>query len=385
MRRYHLIFPILLIFFLFFIPVLQAQNQAPPEWAECAACHTIGKGKLIGPDLKGVTERMDEKWIYNFIRSSQTMVKNGDPDAVKLFNEYNKVPMPDHKNFTDAQIKGLLEYIKNYKEEAVSQPSAQEQPSDTAAKVTESERLREVHDQYGPGNTKPTFLVFFILLLLALFDLAVTKFVKARFIHIIIILVSIFIIGNIAYLEAKELGRQQGYSPDQPINFSHKVHAGQAQIPCLYCHSTAMESKSAGIPGVNVCMNCHNVIKKGKNTGEAEIAKVIASWNDKKPIEWIKVDNLPDHVFFSHAQHVNAGKRQCQECHGKVQEMDRIVQVEDLAMGWCLDCHRRTNVQFTENPFYRKYEKLNEELKEGKRTGVKVSEVGGTNCQQCHY
>ena len=384
MRRYNLIYPFLIIFILLLIADLQAQNQAPPEWAECAACHTIGKGKLIGPDLKGISERMDEKWIYSFIRSSQTMVKNGDPDAVKLFNEY-KIPMPDHLNFTDAQIKGLLDYIKNYKEETVSQPAAGEKPAGTTVTETESEGLRAVRDEYGPGNTQPTFYVFLFLLLLALFDLVVTKFVKAHFIHIIIILVSVFILGNIVYLEAKELGRQQGYSPDQPIKFSHKVHAGQAQIPCLYCHSTAMESKSAGIPGVNVCMNCHNVIKKGAKTGETEIAKVIDAWNNKKPIEWIKVDNLPDHVFFSHAQHVNAGKRQCQECHGKVQEMDRIVQVEDLAMGWCLNCHRKTNVQFTENPFYRKYEKLNEEFNAGQRTKVTVSDIGGTNCQACHY
>ena len=146
-----------------------------------------------------------------------------------------------------------------------------------------------------------------------------------------------------------------------------------------------MESKSAGIPGTNVCMNCHNVVKKGKITGEVEIAKVLDSWNTKKPIEWIKVHNLPDHVWFSHAQHVNVGKRQCQECHGKVEEMDRVVQVESLGMGWCIDCHRNTNVQFKENEFYKEFAKYHEEMNAGLRSRVTVDDIGGNNCQTCHY
>ena len=104
-----------------------------------------------------------------------------------------------------------------------------------------------------------------------------------------------------------------------------------------------------------------------------------------KPIEWVRVHNLPDHVWFSHAQHVNAGKRDCQECHGPVEEMDRIVQVENLGMGWCIHCHRNTEVQFKENGFYKEYVRFHEEINAGKRSRVTVDDIGGNNCQTCHY
>jgi hypothetical protein len=383
--RNSLHFVSLFFFFLFNSSVIVAQNQPPAEFTVCSACHTIGKGKLIGPDLKGVNDRHDEAWLLSFIKSSQTMVKNGDPVAVKLFEENNKIPMPDN-NLADDQIRGILSYIKNYNEAAVSSTETTQQIDKTVESKLDEESSLKMHKQrFGPGNTQPTFIVFLLLFIFAIIDLVFTKIIKANFIHIIIILVCVFVLGEIVYFEAKALGRQQGYSPDQPVWFSHKVHAGQNKINCIYCHSTAMESKSAGIPGTNVCMNCHNVVKKGKITGEVEIAKVLDSWNTKKPIEWIRVHNLPDHVWFSHAQHVNVGKRQCQECHGKVEEMDRIVQVESLGMGWCIDCHRNTNVQFKENEFYKEFAKYHEEMNAGLRSRVTVDDIGGNNCQTCHY
>jgi mono/diheme cytochrome c family protein len=383
--RHSLHFIVRFVFFLFISSAILAQNQPPAEFAVCAACHTIGKGKLVGPDLKGVNDRHDEAWLLSFIKASQTMVKNGDPVAVKLFEENNKIPMPDN-NLTDDQIRGILSYIKNYDEAAVNAAETDQKTDKTVESKVEEESSLKMHNKiYGPGNTRPTFIVFLVLFILALIDLAFTKVIKATFIHIIIILVSIFVVSEIVYVEAKALGRQQGYSPDQPVWFSHKVHAGQNKIDCLYCHSSAMDSKSAGIPGTSVCMNCHNVVKKGKITGESEIAKVIESWNTKKPVEWVRVHNLPDHVWFSHAQHVNVGKRQCQECHGKVEEVDRIVQVESLGMGWCIDCHRKTSVQFKENKFYREFAKYDDEMNAGTRSRVNVDDIGGNNCQLCHY
>ncbi len=386
MRKRIVLLPVLFLSFYLFVQSSLAQNTAPPEWAVCAACHTIGKGKLIGPDLKGITERHDEAWLYSFIRSSQTMIKNVDEEAIKVFEEYNKIPMPDN-DFTDEQIAALLTYIENYDEtaEAVAvEPDLAGEAMDEHH-GTESHTVKVHKTVYGPGNTQPVVIVFAILLFLAIVDLVITRIIRARFIHIIIILVSLFVLGEITYVEAKALGRQEGYSPDQPVWFSHKVHAGQNKIDCLYCHHTATESKSAGIPGTHVCMNCHNVVKTGKITGTEEIAKVIDSWNTGKPIEWVRVHNLPDHVFFSHAQHVNAGKRECQECHGPVEEMDRIVQVGNLSMGWCIHCHRNTPVQFSENGFYQEYIRFHEEMKEGKRTYVTVDDIGGNNCQTCHY
>ena len=388
MRKSIILIPVLLLCFSFVYQTLLAQNQAPPEWQGCAACHTIGKGKLIGPDLKGVTERRDREWLYSFIRSSQTMVKNGDPTAVKLFEEFNKIPMPDN-DFTDEQIEGILTYIENYDPSAAATGTATTQQTEeshaTDSEFEEAAPGLKGHTKYGPGNTQPTFIIFLILIFVALIDLAFTKIVSARFIHIIVILVSVFVLGEIVYVEAKALGRQQGYSPDQPVWFSHKVHAGQNKIDCLYCHHTAMESKSAGIPSLDVCMNCHNVVKNGKQTGTEEIAKVVDAYNNGESIEWVRVHNLPDHVWFSHAQHVNAGQRECQECHGPVESMDRIVQVQSLGMGWCINCHRSSEVKFEENNFYKEYVNFREQMEAGKRRRVTVDDIGGNNCQVCHY
>jgi len=385
MKRNYTIIPVFVLFSLLFTFNLTAQNTAPAEWATCGACHTIGKGRLVGPDLKGITEKRDEAWLISFIRASQTMVKAGDAEAVKIFDEY-KIPMPDN-NLTDEQIKGILNYIKNYKEAPKAKPKKEEK----AAGASETEghdgtSSLETHEvTYGAGNTRTVFIVFLILFFFSLIDLGLTKIIRAKFIHYIIILTSLFIIGEIVYVEAAALGRQQGYSPDQPIWFSHKVHAGQNQIDCEYCHSTVNESRHAGIPSTAVCMNCHNVVKSGTQTGEVEIKKLLDSWENKQAIEWVQVHNLPDHVYFNHAQHVNAGKRECEECHGLVEEMDRVAQVEDLSMGWCLDCHRTTMVQFEENNYYDSFLELHEKLKSGEKGVITVEDIGGTDCSACHY
>lgn len=209
-----------------------------------------------------------------------------------------------------------------------------------------------------------------------------------------------------------EMGRQQNYMPEQPIFYSHKVHAGVNQINCLYCHAGAEKSKHAMVPSTNVCMNCHKQINEytgdplftadGKEVnGTAEIHKLYeyAGWNPEKkdynrdaegnilakPIEWVKIHNLPDHVYFNHSQHVAVGEVACQRCHGGIQEMDEVYQFSSLSMGWCINCHRETEVQFADNNYYSIFEKYHEEIKSGKRTGVTVADIGGTECQKCHY
>lgn len=356
-------------------------NDGATLFQPCAACHKIGGGKLIGPDLQGVTERRDRDWLIRFIRNSQEMVQAGDPIAVKLFEEHNKIPMPP-ANLTDEQIGIVLEYIKNY------------DPNQAAAQVTTAVATEETTPAENGffEDTKDhkrqywtSFLISLILTLVALFDLFVTKLIKAKFIHIIVVLISLFVMAEITYVEAKNLGRQPGYAPDQPILFSHKVHAGDNKIDCKYCHTSVMKSKHAGIPSVNVCMNCHNVVRQGRNSGTAEIEKIYKAIETGKPIEWIRVHNLPDHTYFNHAQHVNAGKVECESCHGDVKSMDRIKQVQMLSMGWCIECHRTTEVQFTDNAYYQKFTRLHEELKSGQRKKVTVDDVGGTECSKCHY
>lgn len=371
------------ILFLISSTFTQTQAQEGKEYfTVCAACHTIGGSKLIGPDLAGVSERQDEVWLIKFIQNSQAMVQAGDEIAVKLFAEYNNIPMPPN-NLTDDQVRTLLSYIKNFKEGGAPSETVEEviaEQDHATENIFEPAYVRNANSR----NYGTTFFIALILFILALADLIVTRLIKAKFVHVIVLLITVFIMGEVIVIEAQGLGRQQYYEPEQPIAFSHKVHAGQNKIDCFYCHTTAKESLHAGIPSAQLCMNCHSVVKSGTITGTAEIAKIYQAIETQTPIEWIKVHNVPDHVYFSHAQHVEVGKVSCTECHGPIETMDRVMQVSDLGMGWCIDCHRTTEVQFTNN-FYKDYAKLHEEINSGKRSKITVDLIGGDDCQKCHY
>jgi cytochrome c2 len=379
-RKHFVLLATLLLFITSINTQLQAQ-EGKDMFAVCAACHTIGGGRLIGPDLAEVTERRDEAWLIKFIQNSQEMIQSGDEDAVALFAEYNNIPMPPN-NLTDDEVRTLLSYIKNF--DASAETKTEAAPVEESHSATESYTEPTYLRKANARNYGTTFFIALILFILALADLIVTRFIKAKFVHVILILITVFIMGEIVVIEAQGLGRQQYYEPEQPIAFSHKVHAGQNKIDCMYCHTTANESMHAGIPSTQLCMNCHSVVKSGKTTGTEEIAKIYASLESQTPIEWIKVHNLPDHVFFSHAQHVEVGQLDCNECHGPIETMDRVMQVNDLSMGWCIDCHRTKEVQFTNN-FYKDYAKLHEEINAGKRSKVTVDQIGGDDCQKCHY
>lgn len=247
---------------------------------------------------------------------------------------------------------------------------------------------------YKEGGIKPKpvidrlllFIGLLMLLLLPVFDLLVTKKIKYKIIHLVLIFGSLFFITKIIVLDAIALGRQKTYQPLQPVKFSHKVHAGINRTECLYCHHTAEYGKSAGIPSLNVCWNCHAIVREGTNSGKFEINKIVLAYEQTgKPFQWIRIHNLPDHVFFSHAQHVGSGKLDCEECHGTVEEMDVIYQNSDLSMGWCLDCHRTHKVQFMENEYYTIYKEYHEKIKAGEMDSVLVENIGGTDCQRCHY
>jgi hypothetical protein len=229
------------------------------------------------------------------------------------------------------------------------------------------------------------FIIASILFLFSIIDITISKRLKRRWINYVILLTTTIFITNTLVVNALSLGRSRDYSPTQPVKFSHAVHAGQNGTDCIYCHSSAPFSKSAGIPPVNVCMNCHLMVRNGTRSGVFEISKIISSYENKKPFEWIKVHNLPDHVFFSHAQHVTAGGVNCTECHGNVKEMNVIKQISDLSMGWCINCHRTKKIDFHDNQFYSQYRDLAEKLKKGEIDSVTVSMVGGRECMKCHY
>lgn len=241
-------------------------------------------------------------------------------------------------------------------------------------------------------ETKPKvnnlILFFFLgaLITMALIDLFFTKKIKYKLIPILIFFFAFGYQIKMLAKGAEDLGRKQHYEPTQPIKFSHKVHATDNKIDCRYCHTTVDDSKSAGIPPVNLCMNCHVIVREGTNSGKFEINKIHAAIDNNTPIEWIRIHHLPDHVYFNHAQHVNVGKRECQECHGLVEEMHVVKQVEDLSMGWCLDCHDKTAVDFRSNSYYSNgFKNLHEELATGVRDSVSVTDIGGRECARCHY
>jgi hypothetical protein len=229
------------------------------------------------------------------------------------------------------------------------------------------------------------FIIASILLLISGTDLIVLKKLKKRWIgYIIVAITSVFITYTLA-INALAVGRSQDYSPVQPVKFSHAVHAGQNGTECIYCHSSAQISKTAGIPPLNVCMNCHLIVRNGTRSGAFEISKIISANENRTPIKWIKIHNLPDHVFFSHAQHVGAGRVGCTECHGNVNEMNVVKQVSDLSMGWCLNCHKTRKLDVYNNKFYSQYTSLVEKMKKGAVDSVTVAMVGGRECMKCHY
>jgi cytochrome c551/c552 len=391
-----------------------AQNGQALFSANCASCHAVHKD-LTGPALAGVEERWgDKKKLHAWIRNNQAFLKTGDKYANDLYNQWNKTAMNLFPNLSDAEIDAILAYIKS-----VPNP-ADAKPKDGPGGAAES-----------GDNTLLFGILTLILAVVALILLQVNSNLKKladdkegapalepvpfwrNKTYIALVAVVLFCVGGyITVTGAIGLGRSPGYKPDQPIYFSHKVHAGTNQISCLYCHGGAQEGKHANIPSVNICMNCHMAINEysGKDklikedgtelNGTGEIQKlykyagfnpaVSKVWdpNKAKPMEWNKVHNLPDHVYFNHSQHIKAGKVQCQTCHGEIQKMDVAQQFADLSMGWCVNCHRTTQVQFKDNGFYSIYQKFHDDLKNGRidsTKGITVEKIGGTECQKCHY
>jgi hypothetical protein len=309
------------------------------------------------------------------VRESDTL--NWNPDANEISKKYQSKSAGDLNSVLLKPVgKKLSEVHKEFK---IS-------PEDVVMIKGYMDRLADT----GLIPNKPVitnlllFIIASFLFLFSMTDLIISKIVKRSWINYVILLSTGIFITYTLFVDGIALGRSPGYSPLQPVKFSHAVHAGQNKTDCIYCHSSAKTSKSAGIPPENICMNCHMVVRNGTRSGVNEISKVISAYENMKPIEWIKVHNLPDHVFFSHAQHVSAGGVACQECHGRVEEMDVIRQEKDLSMGWCINCHRTKNINF-QNKFYTEYKDLGDKFHKGEIDTVTVSMVGGIECMKCHY
>jgi mono/diheme cytochrome c family protein len=427
--------------------------------ANCASCHNKNmKDDLTGPALAGTEERWSaypRKDLYAWIRNSQALIATGHPRANELWAKWKPTLMNNFPGLTDDQIESILLYIND--------PGGPKPPPEDPNKVSAEE---EGLPWMFIGLAGVLLLLAFALMRIVnnlanvarvkdgqapvektAYELLTTKGAIA-----FLVFATTLIFGYKAVDNATKMGREQGYKPDQPINFSHKIHAGINKIDCQYCHDTARRSKHSGIPGANTCMNCHTAVKKGTISGTSEITKIYASigydpiagkyvdnydnWSEKQiedlykkwigqeymtansltaldengksvvesqwdgivkalkndsngkiqgPIEWVRIHNLPDHAYFNHAQHVAIGQVECQKCHGKVEEMDIVYQYSTLGMGWCINCHRETEVKFKDNDYYKQYERYHNELKAGTREKVTVEDIGGLECQKCHY
>ena len=411
-------FAFIIVLLLCNVPAMAAPDGKALFMSNCASCHNPLKD-ATGPALQNIDKTFPTKeWGYNWIHNSAKLIASGDKTAVDIFNKFNKTAMTAFPQLSTEEIDAILKYVDEYKAPVPAAPAAaagggQESADSNGWLYTvitlsllvlvvilwrANQGLRRVaNEKEGLQNEKEI-------------PLYRSKLVIAIVAILIFILAGYWLVNG-----AVNEGRQQNYQPLQPIFYSHKVHAGINQVNCLYCHAGAEKSRQAMIPSSNVCMNCHKQINaysgetdhplttlEGKHINGTEQIQLLykyAGWDPAKkdynrdangnilatPIQWVKIHNLPDHVYFNHSQHVKVGKVQCQQCHGNIEQMDEVYQFAALSMGWCINCHRQTNVQFTNNNYYSIFEKYQAELKSGKRTGVTEAEMGGTECQKCHY
>jgi mono/diheme cytochrome c family protein len=395
----------------------------------CASCHKVD-AKMTGPALKGAKAKWEGKGdIYAWVKNSQAYLKTGNPMAVAIWEEYKPVIMTPVA-ISNEEIDAIFHYVDNYAPPQPKQPAVADGGGAAAA------------DQ---GSNNWLWLVVLALLFLIVglslsgvkrsLENAVseaegkgplpdtTRMQRIRawmwehkvftsFIGLFIFVWIILRLWDAAWVIGVYGGDEvPHYKPEQPILFNHTLHAGKVDagnlgINCQYCHSSVEKSKHAGIPSTNVCMNCHKAVNQGRSeAGTKEIQKIYAhaGWDPEKgqytgkeePVRWVKVHNLPDHAFFSHATHVAVGKIECQTCHGPIDEkMDVAEQWSPLTMGWCIDCHNKTEVKMAGNGYYdevmarlKNDEKLgHRELKQYLEDGkITVKELGGWECVKCHY
>jgi len=379
----------------------------------CASCHKLDR-KLIGPALAGVTERRENDWLKAWIKNNAALRASGDRDAIAIFNEYNGSVMSAFPQLSDSQIDDILYYTDVGDPKPVVAPGA----------VVSS----------GSQNEAPGWLLYILAAIIVSAFLIIAALLKTiselkgapktpgslgalkevwagiqqnTFLHVVGTIFALLMTAYLGFGTLFSVGVDQGYQPVQPIAFSHKIHAGENKVDCQYCHSSAKHSKHSGIPSVNVCMNCHKNIAEvaegteveyngvilRKNELDKEIQKIYdaAGWDaenleytgETKPIKWVRIHNLPDHVNFVHAQHVTVAGVDCKQCHGPVEEMDEMYQYSPLTMGWCIDCHRETNVDLKGNPYY---EKIHKQLAEKYGTKeVTIAQLGGIECGKCHH
>ncbi|RVT78491.1 c-type cytochrome [Flavobacterium sufflavum] len=383
--------------------------------SNCAACHKLD-AKSTGPALRGVAEKHDMAWIYKWVHNSSEVIKSGDAAAVKLFEENNKSVMTPFPQLSEADIDNIIAYTSEPKAEPAAAAGGAATPPGANVEGTGS------NNNVILGVLALVLVVLVVMLFMV--NNVLRKVAKANGIEVapkaectpiwkafvknqfLVLVSSIFLLlasGYFVYGFLMQVGVDQDYQPIQPIHYSHKIHAGDNEINCKYCHSAARVSKNAGIPSLNVCMNCHkNISEVAETTATAEYSKAFydaqiqklydaVGWDKttqsytgkQQPVKWVRIHNLPDFVYFNHSQHVTVAGIECQTCHGPVETYEIQKQFAPLTMGWCVNCHRKTEVKMEGNGYYTK---IHEEL--SKKYGVdKLTEaqMGGLECGKCHY
>jgi mono/diheme cytochrome c family protein len=407
-------------FFLFSVTTVSAfegdaSNGKKLFKSNCASCHKLDK-KLVGPALTGVTDKYSEEWLLSWIRNNAELRASGDEDAIAIFEEYNGSVMSAFPALSDQDIFDILQYTIEGDKKVI--PGGGDIAGGTTVVVEGKNYDSEITIGLG-------ILLFLMVMLLARMKNTL-RLVQGKdpvsildeagwfwgrlinnkgFVTVSTVVITVAFLSQL-YGWMMGVGMEQNYQPEQPIAFSHALHAGENQIDCNYCHSSARHSKHSGIPSANVCMNCHMYVDGSEITDDAgnlkydgegspEIAKIYAAigWDsenreyiedyEQQPIKWVRIHNLPDLAYFNHSQHVNAAQLECQECHGPVETMEEVYQYSELTMGWCINCHRETEVQFNKNEYYQDF---HEELTE-KYHGEKITaeKIGGLECGKCHY
>jgi mono/diheme cytochrome c family protein len=376
----------------------------------CTVCHAVDR-KVVGPALMNVYERRDLSWIIPFVQNSQKVIGSGDAYAVALYNEYNKTQMNNFDYLTPEEITAVVAYIKHETENPTATASATDAAA-TDGQVADDGK-GSLPSEYLTAIVVGLLVVLVIILgVLILIISVLTKYLKEKkqlgedgqelvnqkfdlakfFTSSGFLGLVVFLFASLAFKTvidgAYSIGIQKDYQPQQPIAFSHALHAGQYEIDCNYCHTGVTKSKNANIPSANICMNCHTEIL----VESPEIAKIHNALDydrttrtygpNQKPIEWVRIHNLPDLVYFNHSQHVKVGGIECQTCHGEIQEMAVVKQSAPLTMGWCIDCHRKTDVNTLGNEYYDDLVELHEATNKEK---MKVKDIGGLECVKCHY
>lgn len=389
--------------------------------ANCAACHQLDK-KMTGPALRNVETRLaesqglDKEWLYAWIKNSAGLIKSGDAYANKIYNEYGGAAMTAFPQLSNEDIDNILAYTAEV-------PAAAPAATATATSTGSTTPTGGISNQIILG----ALAILFVLLAAGLYVVNKTlrrfamaqdidlpeetktkplwkSFIQNQFLMLVMAIFFLLASAYFVYGYLMQIGIDQGYQPVQPIHYSHRIHAGDNGIDCKYCHSSSRESKHSGIPSLNVCMNCHKSIyevapetlAEGAAIGvdyNAEIKKLYKAvgWDDaeqkytgeSQPVKWIRIHNLPDFVYFNHSQHVSVAGIECQTCHGQIQEMEVVYQDSPLTMGWCIDCHRKTDVNIKDNNYYTK---IHDEL--SKKYGVDkltAAQMGGLECGKCHY